>query len=639
MLYSLQTKMKRIVVGTAGHIDHGKTALIRTLTGIDCDRLKEEKERGITTELGFAHYRSGEDLTIGIVDVPGHEKFVRHMVAGAWGIDMVLLVVAADEGVMPQTREHMQICELLGLKRGIVAITKTDLVDEDMVELVKEDTLDFLKGGPLEGAPMIPVSSATGRNIDLLKDTIRSMAMELQERSKEGIFRLPVDRVFTIRGLGTIITGTCISGFIRVGEEIEMYPLQRRAKVRGIQTYHEDAPEASAGQRVALNLQGVEKQEVGRGIIIGRPDTLVLSTRIDTTLKYLKVPLKPVKNDAILRFHIATTQTEARLVLLDRDKIEPGEEAFTQFVFPQPIVTLPGDRFVLRGPYLIQTIGGGTILDVMPGRHKRKAADLGAIYNLLTGDDLVGKAEFLVKKEGYGGIARNMLAILLGLDQSSAEPVTARMEQLKKIRTVGKTIIHTDNFSGYKQILRKLLHEFHEKNPDKIGISKEELRSRLPKVEPQVFQSALDECILEGGVETDRDKVREVRILSAADKERQGVEADILRRLEAYGLTPPGIKDLAAEVKKPEKNLRDILERLAFERKIIKIKGDLYFHAVAMEKLKERITGFLKAQKEMTPSDFKSMFDLSRKYMIPILEHLDEIKLTIRVGDKRVLRG
>ena len=628
--------MKRIVVGTAGHIDHGKTALIRALTGIDCDRLKEEKERGITTELGFAHYRSGEDLTIGIVDVPGHEKFVRHMVAGAWGIDMVLLVVAADEGVMPQTKEHVQICELLGLKRGIVAITKTDLVDEDMVELVKEDTIDFLKGGPLEGAPMIPVSAATGRNVDVLKETIRSMAMELRERSKEGIFRLPVDRVFTIKGLGTIITGTCISGFVKVGEEIEMYPLQRRAKVRGIQTYHEDALEASAGQRVALNLQGVEKQEVGRGVIIGRPDTLVLSTRIDTTLRYLKLPLKPIKNDAILRFHIATTQTEARLVLLDRDTIEPGEEAFTQFVFPQPIVTLPGDRYVLRGPYLIQTIGGGKILDVMPGKHKRKTEDLGPVYDLLTGDDMVRKAEFLVKKEGYAGITRNMLAILLGLDQAAAEPVISQMENKKKIRTVGKLIIHADSFSGYKETLKKLVLDFHEKNPEKTGISREELRSRLPKVEPQVFQSALEECILAGGFETDRDKVKKA---VPVDKEREGVEADILRRLQNYGLTPPGLKDLAVEIKKPEKNLRDILERLVFERKVIKIKGDMYFHADAMEKLKERITGFLKSQKEMTPSDFKSMFDLSRKYMIPILEHLDEIKLTIRVGDKRVLRG
>ncbi|MGD9579540.1 MAG: selenocysteine-specific translation elongation factor, partial [Syntrophorhabdus sp.] len=246
--------MKKIVIGTAGHIDHGKTTLIKSLTGMDCDRLKEEKERGITIELGFAHYKFGEDLLLGIVDVPGHEKFVRHMVAGAWGIDMVLLVVAADEGVMPQTKEHIDICELLGLSRGIVAITKTDLVDEEMLELVKEDVKDFLKGRPLEGAPIIAVSSATGENVEELRESIKNIAAELHEKSKDGIFRLPIDRVFTLKGLGTVVTGTCISGHIKVGDEVEIYPLSKNAKVRNIQTYHEDTGEAMAGERVALNL-------------------------------------------------------------------------------------------------------------------------------------------------------------------------------------------------------------------------------------------------------------------------------------------------------------------------------------------------------------------------------------------------
>lgn len=631
--------MKRIVVGTAGHIDHGKTTLIRALTGIDCDRLKEEKERGITTELGFAHYKSGDDLIIGIVDVPGHEKFVRHMVAGAWGIDMALLVVAADEGVMPQTREHMDICELLGLKRGIVAITKTDLVDEEMVELVREDVVDFLKGRLLEGAPIIPVSATTGENLEVLRASIREMALGLQERSKEGIFRLPVDRVFTIRGLGTIVTGTCISGSIRVGEEIEIYPFSRRARVRNIQAYHEDASEAFAGQRVALNLQGLERQEVERGAIIGRPGTLILSSRIDATLRYLKLPLKPVRTDSILRLHIATTQTETRLVLLDRDKIEPGEEAFTQFVFPEPIVTLPGDRYVLRGPYAIQTIGGGQVLDVMPRRHKRKAEDLDAAYLLLSGDELTEKAEFHILKGEYGGIAKDLLAILLGTDESHVERITGEMEKLGKIKVVNKAIIQMGKFSQYKEMLKKLLHEYHEKNPMKVGISKEELRTRLPKVEPHIFQTALDECIADGKVEVDKDKVKERGSGAAPHKERDAFQEDMLRRLLGYGLTPPGLKELTAETGKPEKNVRDILERLVFEGKAVKVKGDMYFHKEAMEKLKGRIMEHLQSKKELTPADFKAMFDLSRKYTIPILEYLDEIKLTIRVGDKRVLRG
>ena len=319
--------MKQIVIGTAGHIDHGKTALIKALTGIDCDRLKEEKERGITIELGFAHYRFGDDLLAGIVDVPGHERFVKHMVAGAWGIDMVLFVVAADESVMPQTREHLDICELLGIKRGIVAITKKDLVEPDIVELVKEEIQDLVKGRFLEGAPIIPVSSTTGENIDLLKEHIRRVADEIQERSKSGIFRLPVDRVFTIKGFGTIITGTCISGQIHVGEEVEIYPTGRRAKVRNVQAYHQDAEEAAAGQRVALNLQGVETQEIERGTLVAKPESLMLTSRIDATFRYLKLPFKAIKNGSILRFHVATTQVEARLILARPEKRRAGRRS------------------------------------------------------------------------------------------------------------------------------------------------------------------------------------------------------------------------------------------------------------------------------------------------------------------------
>ncbi len=630
--------MKKIVVGTAGHIDHGKTALVKALTGINCDRLKEEKERGITTELGFAHYKSGDNLIIGIVDVPGHERFIRHMVAGAWGIDMALLVVAADEGVMPQTREHVDICEILGLKKGIIAITKADLVDDEMIDLVEEDIRDFLKGRSLEGAPVIPVSAVTGKNLEALRGLIQNMAMGLQERSKEGIFRLPVDRVFTIRGLGTIVTGTCISGSIKVGDEIEIYPHHKKAKIRNIQTYHEDAAEAFAGQRVALNLQGIEKQEVERGTIIGRADTLLLTNRVDTTLQFLKLPLKPIRSDTILRFHIATTQTEARLVLLDRDVIEPGQEAFVQFVFPEPIVTLPGDRYILRGPYAIQTIGGGQILDVMPKRHKRKTEEIDKAFRLLCGDDLFAIAEHHILKGEYGGIRRGLLSALLGKDDVQVDRILRQMQDLGTIISAGKSIVHTARFAAYKSMLQELCKEFHEKNPLKVGISKEELRTRLPKVEPQIFQAALEECIASGGVEADKDKVRVKGAGGEPAKERTAFEDQMLQVLSKHGLTPPTVKDLSLEVRKPEGQVRDVLQKLVFEGKAVKTKGDLYFQRDVMEKLKERVTSHFKSNKELTPADIKSMFDLSRKYTIPLLEYLDEIKLTIRVGDKRVLR-
>ena len=631
--------VKRIVIGTAGHIDHGKTTLIKALTGIDCDRLKEEKERGITTELGFAHYKFGDDLMVGIVDVPGHEKFVRHMVAGAWGIDMALLIVAADEGVMPQTREHIDICELLGLQRGIVVITKKDLVDDDMVELVKEDIEDFLKGRALEGSPIIPVSSTTGENIDLLKETIQKAAQGINERSKEGIFRLPVDRVFTIRGLGTIITGTCISGHIRIGEEIEIYPDHRKAKVKNIQAYHENVDEAAAGQRVALNLQGVERDEVERGTIIGRPDTLILSNRMDATFRYLKLPFKPIKTDAILRFHIATTQEEARIVLLTKDMIEPGEQLFVQFVFAQPIVALPEDRYVLRGSYAVQTIGGGKVLDVMPRRHKRRADYLGSACKILSDDNVAEKAEYHILKGSHEGIDRNLLAMALGKHGESVTNIINALVSQGKAKTVGKTIVHMDRFKEYKNMISSFLTDFHEKNPLKIGMSKEELRTRLPKVDPSVFQAALDELMKDGLLEVEKDRVKIKTAESKKDKGIEAFETQILKGLLRHGFTPPSIRDLALEMKQSEGRLRDILGRLIFEGKVVKVKGDLYFHRDVIEDLKNKVRSYLAEKKEMTPSEFKSVLDLSRKYMIPLLEYLDEIKLTIRTGDKRILRS
>ncbi|HUJ90536.1 MAG TPA: selenocysteine-specific translation elongation factor [Syntrophorhabdales bacterium] len=630
--------MKQIVIGTAGHIDHGKTALVRALTGIDCDRLKEEKERGITIELGFAHYRFGDDLLAGIVDVPGHERFVKHMVAGAWGIDMVLFVVAADESVMPQTREHLDICELLGIKRGIVAITKKDLVEPDIVELVKEEIQDLVKGRFLEGAPVIPVSSTTGENIDLLKEHIRRVADEIQERSKAGIFRLPVDRVFTIKGFGTIVTGTCISGQVRTGEEVEIYPTGRRAKVRNVQAYHEDAEEATAGQRVALNLQGVEKQEIERGTLVGRPESLVLASRIDATFRYLKLPFKAIKNGSILRFHVATTQVEARLILLDRKSVEPGEEVFAQFIFMEPIVVLPGDRYILRGSYSVQTLGGGVVLDILPKRHVKKTGDLAGTFSLLREGSMVDRAEYHILKGTYEGMRRETLAVLLGTEEKAIETSIAELTRSGKAILIGRTLIHSAHFSDYKIRLQGLLTDFHAKNPLKVGISKEELRTRLPKVEPHIFQVALEELLKAGHLELEKDKVLLRGAVRSADKSVQQEEEQILKKLQRSGLTPPLINELSADMNIKEASLRDMLGKLAHEGKVAKIKGDMYFHAGVIDTLKKKVIDHLEKHKEMMPSDFKSITGVSRKYMIPLLEYFDETRLTIRSGDKRLLR-
>ena len=629
--------MKRIVIGTAGHIDHGKTTLIRALTGIDCDRLKEEKERGITTELGFAHWHLNDDLLVGIVDVPGHEKFVRHMVAGAWGIDTVLLVVAADEGVMPQTREHLDICEMLGLTKGIVVITKKDLVDEDMVELVEEDVKDFLKGRALEGAPVVAVSAATGENLDILKSMLRSIAGTIEERSREGIFRLPVDRVFTLKGMGTIVTGTCISGSLKVGEEVELFPYAKRARVRSIQAYHDDVKEAMAGQRIALNLQGLDRQDVERGSMIARPDTLLLTSRIDASLKLLKLPIKPIRHDSILRFHIATTQEEARLVLLNSDQIEPGDEQFVQFVFKKPIVVLPSDRFILRGSYAIQTVGGGSVLDIMPARHKRKSESIEDIYKTLnTGTD-IDKMEYHIKKGDYRGIRQETLSILVGKDPSFTEKIGESLIKSSRVRLIGKTYMHDSFWKDYKEKISDFINEYHKMNPLKVGISKEELRMRLPATDVQIFQSALDECSSDGRITLEKDRVSSKAHAKA--NQNNEVEKKIVDLLLSSAFTPPGLKDISLNTGISEKNAREILDRLAFRGGIVKVAQDMYFHPKMIEELKRRATDFLKRHQEMGPSDFKTELNLSRKFLIPLLEYLDQIKLTIRKGDKRVLRG
>ncbi len=630
--------MKRIVIGTAGHIDHGKTTLVKAMTGIDCDRLKEEKERGITTELGFAHWHLGDDLVAGIVDMPGHEKFVRHMVAGAWGIDTVMLVVAADEGVMPQTREHMDVCEILGLTSGIVVITKKDLVDEEMLQLVEEDVKEFLKGRVLENAPVVAVSAVTGENLDVLRDIVTGISAGIEERSREGMFRLPVDRVFSLKGLGTVVTGTCISGFLGVGEEIEIFPMGKRAKVRNIQAYHDDVKEAVAGQRIALNLQGLDRIEVERGGMVARPDTLLFSSRIDASLKLLKLPLKPIRHDSILRFHIATTQEEARLVILGRDDIEPGQELFVQFVFKKPVVVLPGDRFILRGSYAIQTVGGGRVLDIMPPRHKRKSADLGRVYDLLHKGNDLEKAGYHIRKNGFKGIRHQLLAALMGKDLRSTEKIGSSLLSGNAAKKIGATYIHRECFAEYKEKLIAFVSEYHGANPLKVGIPKEELRMRLPVTDVQVFQAALDECTGDGRIIVEKDKV--LSSAHAKGTEETGkMERRVLDALLAAGFTPPYTKEMSAAIGISEKDLRDLLDRLAFGGSVVKVAQDMYFHCNIIDELKERAANFLRLHQEMTPSDFKSELDLSRKYLIPLLEYLDRIKLTIRKGDKRVLRG
>lgn len=631
--------MKRIVIGTAGHIDHGKTALIKALTGIDCDRLKVEKERGITTELGFAYFKGKDDILLGIVDVPGHEKFVRHMVSGAWGIDIVLIVVAADEGVMPQTREHVDICELLGLKRAIVVINKVDLVDNEMLDLVIEDVKDFLKGRVFENAPIVPVSSVTNKNIELLIEKIMEVAKETPEKPKEGVFRLPIDRVFSVKGYGTVVTGTCISGTVRLGQQVEIYPVSKHARVRSIQAYYEEREEAFAGERVALNLQGVDRDELERGFVIGNPGRLITTSRIDVSFKLLDLPIKPVRTDTTLRFHIATTQKQARLIILEKDEIKPGEELFCQFILEDPIVALPGDRFIVRGSYFpSQTIGGGIILNAITKKYKRKSPELSNFYNVLKNGQAKEKVEFFIKQSGYEGIPISDLEVFCGLKKTEIEDSLEQLKRERKVFVVGTYAVHENFISSYISQFLDFLKDFHEKNPMKVGVSREELRQKLPKIKDQIFLFVLEALVNEGKIEVEKDRIRLSSSRSFA-KDFLLLEKKVLEVLLRFGLCAPQIADLIKEVNFEEKQLKDFMERLVYEGKVVKLKGDMYIHPENLETFKNGVVNFLKNRGEASPSEIKSIFSISRKYLIPLLEYLDEIKITVRKGDKRVLRN
>jgi selenocysteine-specific elongation factor len=636
-------EMKQIVLGTAGHIDHGKTALIKALTGIDTDRLKEEKERGITIELGFASLVLPSGLRLGIVDVPGHEKFVKHMVAGAWGIDLVALVVAADEGIMPQTREHLDICGLLEVRKGLVVVSKIDLADPELVQLVGEEVREVVRGTFLEGAPVVNVSSLTGEGIPQLLAALDRLANEVQGRTSEGLFRLPIDRVFSMKGFGTVVTGTLVSGSISVGDTVQILPSRKEGKVRGIQVHNEMVEMARAGQRTAVNLQGIEKSHINRGDVVVHPQTITPTYMMDAYLEYLPNAPRPLRNRIKQRFHIGTSSKLATIVLLDSDEVAPGEKAFVQLRFEQPVVAFPRDRFVIRGSSAIQTLGGGVIIDSHPAKHKRLARHVLAELEILR----EGKEEEVIVHHLASSGVRGMA--LRELKERVNIPPGRLSKLLKELTTKGEVVaIDGDggrflHHSGYEQLRRMILSyilEFHEKYPLKLGPSKEEVKSKLPKtVEARLFHRMLRELADSKEVLVEKDKVR----LSSHRVSLRDDQKRLKDRVEGLfaqgGLQSPSLKELASKLSTDESQVRDVVRLSAEEGVIIKAKEDMYFPREAVEKLKGELIQFLRAHHEITTAQFKEMTKVSRKYAIPLIEYFDNSRITIRVGEKRLLRG
>ncbi len=644
---------KTIIIGTAGHIDHGKTALVKVLTGIDTDRLKEEKERGITIELGFAHLSLPSGQQVGVVDVPGHERFVKNMVAGAMGMDLVVLVVAADEGVMPQTTEHLEICRLLGVKKGLVVLTKKDLVEKEWLEMITEDVSDFVSGTFLEDAPVLAVSSVTGDGLDELLRVLEEMVSEVVPKAPVGPYRLPVDRVFSVKGFGTVVTGTSISGQIRLGDEVSIYPKRMTTRIRGIQIHGKEAQEAHPGMRTALNLQGIDKEDVNRGDVMATPGSLHASYLLDLKFLYLASSDRPLRHRSPVRFHVGTTEVIGR-VLLQGDELVPGSEAYIQIMLKEPVAVLSGDHYVIRSYSPIRTIGGGEILHPVPRRRKRTRPALWAELDILAKGEPADIIGYHLERAGVRGLSRSELAMRSSI---YGKRLARELDHLLSSRKVvcfegeGQRLIHGKVYEALKEQALDFLETFHNDNPLVQGLSKEELRSRLfptagvlkhgfQSPNQRLFQMLLSDLVKLGKVVHEKDLVR----LSSHHVTLGDEEKELRRELELIfkkaGFQPPFREDALGRTAGHKKAADNIFDLMVREGILVRLKEDLYFHHTILDRIKDVVIRFIKEHGDLGINEFRDLAGgLSRKYMIPLLEYLDNQRITIRIGDKRKLRG
>ena len=631
-----------IILGTAGHIDHGKSSLIKHLTGVDPDRLKEEKLRGITIELGFADLILPTGQRLGIVDVPGHERFVRHMVAGATGMDLVALVIAADEGVMPQTREHLEICQLLKVKQGLVVLTKVDLAEPDWLELVEEEVREALKGTFLEGAPLVRFSAVTGEGQENLLATLAELAAQVPPKPPTGIFRLPIDRVFTIKGFGTVVTGTAISGRLKVGEAAVVYPPGFKARVRGLQVHGAAVEEAVAGNRTAVNLQGLEKEELERGMVVAPPGALLSSRRLDAFLEILPSAPRALKHRQTVRLHTGTSERVSMPLLLAADELSPGDSGYVQFFLREPLALKPGDRLVIRSFSPAFTWGGGVVLHVNPGRHKRfQETVLQGLKTLMEGSPESQLGVYL-KEAGAAGRAAAELGALLPWDAAELATILASLTQQGKILLYdpeNQRYLLTATAQELEQQIHQQLAAYHRQNPLKPGFSKEELRRKLPPhMEVRLFNFLLAGLVQKKQVALEKDLVR----FATHKVTLGGEQEDLVKRLEAMylkgQLSPPTFKEAEAALGVSPAQIKQLLPVLVNQGRLVKVKEDLYFHQEAISQIKAALVAFLKKNKEITVIQFKDLTQTSRKFTIPLLEYFDTTRTTVRVGETRRLR-
>jgi selenocysteine-specific elongation factor len=629
--------MKSVIVGTAGHIDHGKTSLVKALTGTDADRLAEEKRRGITIDIGFAHLElaspNGEPLRLGFVDVPGHERFVRNMLAGIGGIDLVVLVIAADEGIMPQTREHFDICRLLAVGRGITVLNKSDAVDTETLEVVRAEVADFLRGSFLDSAhsPLVAASSLTGAGIAEVRAALAQVASEATAKDSGALARLPVDRVFTMKGFGTVVTGTLVSGTIRKEEELELFPTDKHVRVRGVQVHGAPAEAALAGQRTALNLAGVSTEDLARGVTLATANTFRSTSRIDARLSLLK-SAKPLKDGARVHFHAFTKETIAEVRLYGTKLLKPGAEAFAQLKLAESVLLLPRDRFIIRQFSPVVTIGGGFVLDAGPLTRKRRAEETTAFLATM----LEGAPERMlrarVERRGAAGLPLSDVPREMNIRPDAANQLVARAGVVR----AGSTLVSTGAFGEAETRVLQALRAFHDANPLVAGMGKEELRERV-KLNAEVSAAVLAKAVGDKKLAVAGELVHLCgRGVVMKDEETESKKI-IEHAFRSAGLKVPLLKDVLASLKVDKARAQKIMTLLFRDRVLIKISDDLVFHHSTLADLRRRIARLKSTMPRIDVAKFKELTDVSRKYAIPLLEYLDRERVTRRVGDERII--
>ncbi len=634
--------MQNVIIGTAGHVDHGKSALIRALTGVETDRLPEEQKKKITIELGFASLPNDQGQTIGIIDVPGHEKFVNNMLAGIGGIDLVLLIVALDESVMPQTREHFEILKALHIENGLIVLTKSDLVEEDWASLVEEEVRDLVKGSFLEDAPMIRVSAKTGENIERLRQMILDRVKEIGHRRLDpALFRLPVDRVFTVKGFGTVVTGTLIEGSVKLGEEVEIYPEGPVVRVRGIQNHGREEAEASAGQRTALNLSNISKEGLERGEIIARPGSMIPSCRVDAKIKMFDHTARLIRYNDPVRVAFGASEQVARAMLLDQDQIKASEEAFVQFHFDEPVTVRTGDRLVVRFFSPLESIGGGEFLNPSAPRHKKKdPAVLESLRRMAAGGP-TERVEEIIRQAGAGLIQEKELAVRANLTRQELAELTKALEAEGRILGRGGGWLHRDLWDQLLSDVQSLLEAYHAQNPMQTGMDKAEFLNRIGHEEaiPHEAHEAIIQALEAAGrVVIRQDRVALPGFEARYSEEMIALKEAIQTRFREAAFEPPTTQELLADwPAKQEKAIRQILADLDRRHELIKIDASGYMDWEAWNRILALVYAHVEAHGSLSLPDFRDQLSSSRKYALRLLEALEARKILQNQGEVRVL--